>query len=238
MKQHDFALLGLDQLTNTINLIRNQRLTASFLILMVVVDSGFEGPQASLNNLSEFYSFSRSPVYYLSTRNNIDSAFKESQKPGLHIMALSQKNMKRPVYDYESAKFQTELGFIECHGNNSDFLVVNYGLDVDYFCEITELAESLQLVVDILHINQYGAELSESSFARLAKYKRIILLDSSKSLVTESRNLALNLSQRRIKVDFFPRTPTTSWGEVFADVHETTPHDIVTTLMEAINERY
>ena len=94
MKQHDFALLGLDQITNTVNVAKNYPLTASFVVLMVIVDSGYEGPQASLNNLDEFASLSRSPVHLLNSRENIDRAFENSRNPGFHMMALSQKNMK------------------------------------------------------------------------------------------------------------------------------------------------
>ena len=50
MKQMDFLLLGIDQLVNTYNLIRQTKPSASFTIFPVTVDSGYEGPQSSLNN--------------------------------------------------------------------------------------------------------------------------------------------------------------------------------------------
>ncbi len=56
MKQMDFLLLGIDQLVNTYNVIRQSKPSASFTIFPVTVDSGYEGPQSSLNNFDDFCS--------------------------------------------------------------------------------------------------------------------------------------------------------------------------------------
>ena len=54
MKQMDFLLLGIDHLVNTYNIIRQVNPKASFTIFPITVDSGFEGPQSSLNNFDDF----------------------------------------------------------------------------------------------------------------------------------------------------------------------------------------
>ncbi|MDE2588107.1 MAG: hypothetical protein KGL95_00350, partial [Patescibacteria group bacterium] len=61
MKQLDFLLLGIDQLVNTYNVIRNLKLHngTSFTIFPIVVDNGYQGPQSSLNNLADFCSIAR-----------------------------------------------------------------------------------------------------------------------------------------------------------------------------------
>ena len=51
MKQLDFLLLGIDQIVNTYNVLRQTDHTTSFTIFPITMDSGYEGPQASLNNL-------------------------------------------------------------------------------------------------------------------------------------------------------------------------------------------
>ena len=71
MKQLDFLLLSIDQLVNTYNILRVNQINASFTIFPVTVDSGFEGPQSSLNNLDDFCSIAGIDGYSIS--NYFDS---------------------------------------------------------------------------------------------------------------------------------------------------------------------
>ena len=53
VKQLDFLLLALDQLVNTMNLIRtSEAVTGSFTILAIVCDQGWQGPQSSFHDLA------------------------------------------------------------------------------------------------------------------------------------------------------------------------------------------
>lgn len=56
MKQQDFLLLGIDHLVNTYNIIRVNVPKASFTIMPIIVDSGYEGPQSCLNSFADFCS--------------------------------------------------------------------------------------------------------------------------------------------------------------------------------------
>ena len=59
MKQLDFLLLGIDHLVNTYNIIRNVQEkypNGSFTIVPTIVDSGYDGPQSSFNNLNDLIS--------------------------------------------------------------------------------------------------------------------------------------------------------------------------------------
>ena len=70
-KQLDFMLLGLDQVCNTFNFIRAFKSDAtlgSFTIFTIVCDQGFQGPQSSLNNASDFASIANIPVYCLNSK--------------------------------------------------------------------------------------------------------------------------------------------------------------------------
>ena len=73
MKQLDFPLLGIDHLTNTYNIIRNSEHinNASFTIMPITVDKGYEGPQSSLNNFGDFCSIARISGYTIT--NKIDA---------------------------------------------------------------------------------------------------------------------------------------------------------------------
>jgi len=71
MKQMDFLLLSVDHLVNTYNIMRVNEPKASFTIMPVVVDSGYEGPQSALNNFSDFCSIANIEGY--SFTNKFDS---------------------------------------------------------------------------------------------------------------------------------------------------------------------
>ena len=73
MKQLDFLLLSIDQIVNTYNIIRMSEPSASFTIFPITVDSGFEGPQSSLNNLDDFCSIAG--VEGFSVTNSADATY-------------------------------------------------------------------------------------------------------------------------------------------------------------------
>lgn len=97
LKQHDFMLLGMDHWRNTWNMIRTREFSSNYVIIAPVVDSGFEGPQANLNNLSEFASIFGCPVYVVNSTSAIDKVFASVDSTPLSIVGLSQKTLKSDV---------------------------------------------------------------------------------------------------------------------------------------------
>ena len=85
MKQLDFLLLSIDQIVNTYNIIRMSEPSASFTIFPITVDSGFEGPQSSLNNLDDFCSIAG--VEGFSVTNSVDATYRHNylSSPGFRI---------------------------------------------------------------------------------------------------------------------------------------------------------
>ena len=225
MKQHDFALLGLDQLTNTVNLVRTLDLSSSFIVMMVVVDSGYEGPQSSLNNLDEFASLSRSPVHFLNTRNNIDVAFRASRKPGLHFMALSQSDMKKNLIDFSIESEVIDSGELVRTNSTSEVLIVYFGLNLSYLFEIHNEFIDLQLNTDLLIVGrlQQNLEIEEDL---LRGYKSILIVNTSKSEISYAQKLAFEIS-RLHKVTYIKRMPSSNWGYVFEDLPEIAPLEVV-----------
>ena len=221
MKQHDFALLGLDQLTNTHNVLRDGKLLAPFIILMVVIDSGFEGPQASLSSLDEFASLSKAPIYFLSSKESIDKAFELSNAPGLHIMALSQKNMKNictpsqlqvinfneaTIYRYQSMK------------NKPKIAVVFFGVNISIAREISEKLSDKSYCVSLVNIIRLSKiEVTSTLFYEISQHDRIVVIDTGKSDVHFSTDLALNLKESGDHVDLYQRDSSQNWSVVSDD---------------------
>ncbi len=226
MKQHDFALLGLDQITNTVNVARNYPLTASFLVLMVIVDSGYEGPQASLNNLDEFASLSRSPVHFLNTQENIDRAFENSRNPGFHMMALSQKSMKTPIGQCQDQFKNLQAGqFIENSGH-SDILLIYFGLEMQYLNLIKEEFSGIKKTLDVLVIASLNSKIHLLDL-NLGKYSSVIVIDTSKSEISYAQKLTLELKSKIDKIVYVGRTQSDEWGYVSSDEPEIDPREVL-----------
>ncbi len=236
MKQHDFALLGLDQITNTVNVAKNYPLTASFVVLMVIVDSGYEGPQASLNNLDEFASLSRSPVHLLNSRENIDRAFENSRNPGFHMMALSQKNMKTLIGHSQDQFKNIHSGqFIE-NPRPSNILLIYFGLDLQYLNRVKDEFSAIGNSPDVLIIANLNSKIHLLDL-NLGKYASIIIIDTSKSEISYAQKLTSKLKSKFDKVLYVGRTQSDRWGHVSSDEPETNPREILNMWKGSQNEK-
>lgn len=236
MKQHDFALLGLDQLTNTNNVLRNGKMLAPFRILMVIVDSGFEGPQASLSSLDEFASLTRAPVHFLSTFETIEAGFVSSQEPGLHFMALSQKNMKKKVL--KSNLSITKMDSVAIYRaikrkiHQKRISIVFFGVEISIAQQVTEKLLKHNLEIDLFVITQISNKVYSSEIlGELIVYDEIILIDTGKSDIHYSSELALRLVSHGISVSQYCRRASQTWSEVGNDSPEFTPGEIVRSLI-------
>lgn len=222
MKQHDFALLGIDQLTNTTNVLRNGRFLSPFIILMVIVDSGYEGPQASLSSLDEFASLTRAPVHFLSTKETINLAFRNAESPGLHLMALSQKNMKKTVSSSLTKIEEFEEGIL--YGEKADqykvsgILIVFFGVEISLIENVIDKVQFLGISVDTIIMSKLSKLGKESNlFRKMLGYKGIIIIDTGKSEIHFSSELAWLLKITGKNVHKFQRESSEIWAEVSAD---------------------
>lgn len=104
MKQQDFLLLGIDQITNTNNFARQQPQLASFTIVNITVDSGFEGFQSSLNNLPDFCAISNCKGYAISSKQDAELVIGRCiPEPGFRIISVSQRLMGTEILDFQGA---------------------------------------------------------------------------------------------------------------------------------------
>ncbi len=240
MKQHDFALLGLDQLVNTNNVLRQGRMKSPFLVLMVVVDNGFEGPQATLSSLDEFASLSRAPVHFLSTKESIDEGFKQSQEPGLHFLAIGQGNMKKRVKSAESTvlHYPSVILYSDANPKNSTFTValVFYGVDIEIGLQVRNSLSTQGIFADLFVICQLSRSIINQAFlGKLATYSKEVVIDTGKSEIHYSTELALSILQSGSGVKVFARTPTAVWSEVSEDSPEFDVTEIVKYILSGEN---
>ena len=236
MKQHDFALLGLDQLTNTHNVLRNGRLMAPFIVLMVVVDSGFEGPQASLSSLDEFASLIRAPIYFLSSKENIDKAFELSSEPGLHLMALSQKNMKsicalsqEPVIEYDEAIIYRYLS----NDEKAKIAIVSFGVSISFAKEVTVALSKEQYSVSLVNITKLSKiKLTSKLVSEIIQHDKIVVIDSGKSEIHFSTDFVFDLMKYGRNIDLYQRDSSQNWSEVSDDTIDFDVQSIVQKIVK------
>jgi pyruvate/2-oxoglutarate/acetoin dehydrogenase E1 component len=224
MKQHDFALLGLDQLTNTYNVLRDSRLKAPFIVLMVIVDSGFEGPQASLSSLDEFASLTRAPVYFLSSKESIDKAFESASEPGLHFMALSQRNMKNICLPSQEAFLDYGDAIIYKYSSNSTkakVAVVSFGASSIVAKDVANELSKLSYSVSLVNMNKLvKLALNSELFIEIARHENIVIIDLGKSEIHFSSDLALRFKEYGKEVYLYQRNSSKNWSVVNDDALE------------------
>lgn len=232
MKQHDFALLGLDQLVNTTNVLRHGRFKSPFLILMVLVDSGFEGPQATLSSLDEFASLSRAPVHFLSTKESIDEAFSQAEEPGLHFMALSQSNMKKKLKESEGFVERIDSFLLypgaKIEDSPASIALIFFGVNLQIAEEVQISLYNKGISVDLYVVCRLSSTIvSESIQKKLATYRKVVILDTGKSEIHYSTQFALSISQMGKETKIFQRIASPSWSQVSDDSFEFSEKEII-----------
>lgn len=184
MKQMDFLLLGVDQLVNTYNIIRSARQQpkeGSFTIVATVVDSGFEGPQSSLNNFADFCSIARIPGFAVTNKTDADYIFENHfARPGFRIIGLSQRLGKTEIINPVVVRIEND-GALFQYSNGKDVTLVSFNFSFTYAHELVTNLKNHS--IDATHFNVNLAIATDWTLivkSALAT-KKIIVLDDSKS---------------------------------------------------------
>jgi len=195
MKQLDFLLLGIDQITNTYNIIRQHEPSASFTIFPVTVDSGYEGPQAILNNIESFCSIADIDAY--SFTNNIDSALileKYLLKPGFRVLSSGQRLLQSDLLELELVYKDLNLNFLQySSGEDACILCLNHSLP--YGLELQKKLLITGRTASIFSINTHSDFNSEFILNEIKKTNKVVLIDDSRGHNSSLKNLSLKIHQ-------------------------------------------
>ena len=127
MKQMDFLLLGIDQLVNTYNIIRQSNPSVSFTIFPIIVDSGYEGPQSALNNFDDFCSIAGVEGY--SFTNNEDARRIISNqliKPGFRILSTGQRILREDILDLKVVNQDSNYKYLQYKKGSINFQTLQF----------------------------------------------------------------------------------------------------------------
>lgn len=201
MKQQDFLLLGIDQLVNTYNLVRRRKLTNSFTIFNVVVDSGYEGPQSALNNFHDFCSIARIPGYAVTNKHDAEVLIgRHLVAPGFRIIGTSQRLCRLEVLENPEPVSHDADGEIFQYSEGDDVTVACFNFSFPQgqaFCaELKKhgLGASLFSVNAMLPVN--WKRILESA----QRTRKLVVLDDSKSVNSCCQHLVI-AAQQELKLE-------------------------------------
>lgn len=199
MKQQDFLLLGVDQLVNTWNVLRRRDHTASFTILQVIVDSGYEGPQSALNNLPDLCSIGRIEGYTINTAADA-AAVLDGQlfAPGFRIIGVSQRLWRKEMPTWDAQVWSSADGGLQRYADGTDATIVSFNLAWEQGAALHAAMRAHGQDPAFFHVAA-GHVIDWAPILRSAgETRRLVVLDDSKSTNRTSQHLALAAYRRGI----------------------------------------
>ncbi len=225
MKQMDFLLLGIDQLVNTYNIIRSakhQPKEGSFTVVATVVDSGYEGPQSSLNNFADFCSVARIPGFAVTNRADADYIFsKHLFRSGFRVIGLSQRLGKTEIIDPGEPVKVFGDGTIFQYSKGEDATLVSFNFSFPQAQSLNEALKKAGINADHFNVNSAVATDWFPILERVSRTKKIIVVDDSKSVHISADSLLAELTGKPIeKKVVIKRKINENWLYPVSDVFE------------------
>lgn len=194
MKQLDFLLLGVDHLVNTYNYVRLYEPRASFTIMPIVVDLGYQGLQSSFNNLSDLCSVAHVPGYTIS--NQYDARFiieNQLLRPGFRIIAVSQRLFQQPVLEWDAGPYTHAEGKLFQYTQGRDVTIVCFNFTFPEGAELQARLKAQGMTASLFSVNCAHALEWEPLLADIRRTGRLVVLDDSKSENLPSHALLASL---------------------------------------------
>lgn len=182
MKQLDFLLLGIDQLTNTYNIVRRKAPKASFTIFPVVVDSGYEGPQASLNNLGDFCSIANIQGFSLTNQCDIREILeKHLVTPGFRIIAASQRLFKTEIIPIQEMIYVNPERTVFQYTDGPAASIVCFNFSFPHGLELNKRLQDRGIRTSLFSVNTATPTAWERIVESAQQTRKLVLIDDSKS---------------------------------------------------------
>ena len=170
---------------------------ASFTIVPIVVDSGFEGPQAALNNLADFCSLARVPGFTVTNAHDAEGVVERHLvAPGFRIIAVSQRLFRSEVITWS--------GGVTSHAEDALFQYAD-GADATIASFNFSFPQAADLWRD-LGTHSVGAALFSVSAAHPVDWQpildsvgrtgRLIVIDDAKSVNRPCQHLVSAVQER------------------------------------------
>lgn len=183
MKQLDFLFLGIDQLVNTYNVLRNGGYAkGSFTILPIVVDIGYEGAQSSSNNYGDFCSIARIPGYTVTNQYDAEKVVAAHfGVPGFRIIAVSQRLFKDEVIvPGEPVRADKDMKFAQ-YKDGGDVTIACFNFSFPYGWQLGLELERVGLKPTVFNVNFMTPIDWKPILESVRRTGRLVVFDDSKS---------------------------------------------------------
>jgi pyruvate/2-oxoglutarate/acetoin dehydrogenase E1 component len=186
-KQQDFLLLGIDHMVNTYAAIRHRPGLGSFTIFAIVVDSGFEGPQSSLHNLSDFCSLAQAPGYLITNQHDAETILdRHLVAPGFRFIGISQRLFRTDPISFPEVPVVFENGALFRYAQGGDATVVSFNLAFPQAYETWKAFSAHGKSASLFSVNNVW-EIDWAPLLRdIAVTGRLVILDDGKSARRQS----------------------------------------------------
>ncbi len=232
MKQQDFLLLGIDHLVNTYNFIRRENPQASFTIVFIIVDQGYQGLQSSLNNMGDFCSIARIPGFTITNKADAEEILgKHLISPGFRIMGVSQRLFGEELLDIAPVWHDDERTIFQ-YSSGKDATIVCFNLSFSYGLELHRQLKDKNFDASLFSVNAATPISWEEIAKNVKQTKKIVILDDSKSMNMSCDNLlAYILQECEVKTNILiKRNFPESWLWPNPDKLDIDPAEIIRQL--------
>lgn len=190
IKQQDFLLLGIDHLVNTYNLIRQNKPSASFTIMNIIADSGYEGPQHSLNNFGDFCSIARIPGFTITNMKDAEQIITSHLVSiGFRIIGVSQRLFKKDIIDIDII-YSNNDGTLFQYTEGADATIVCFNFSFPQGLHLHEELKNKGLHTSLFSVNTVTPADWGPIIQNVRHTEKLIILDDSKSINRSCHHLA------------------------------------------------
>jgi pyruvate/2-oxoglutarate/acetoin dehydrogenase E1 component len=192
MKQQDFLLLGIDQLVNTYNFIRHKDIDASFTIMAIVVDSGYEGPQSCLNSFADFCSIARVPGFAITNKADAEQIINSQLvSPGFRLLGVSQRLFKTEIIELPVVSVNEDRSIFQ-YSSGEDVTIVCFNFALPYGSELEERLKKKGLESSLFSVSALTPVKWNEIINDLSHTKTLVVIDDCKSVHCSRDNFLMH----------------------------------------------
>ena len=186
-KQQDFLLLGLDHMVNTYAAVRHRPGLGSFTVFAIIVDSGFEGPQSSLHNLSDFCSLAQAPGFVITNAHDAEVVLdRHLVAPGFRLIGISQRLFRTGPISFPEPPQVFEGGALFRYARGSDATVVSFNLAFPQAHETWKALQAAGKSASLFSVNNVWQVDWTPILDDIRTTGRLVILDDGKSARRQS----------------------------------------------------
>lgn len=199
MKQLDFLLLGIDQLVNTYNVIRNLKLHngTSFTIFPIVVDNGYQGPQSSLNNLADFCSIARIDGFTITNKWDAEKIISSKLvSSGFRIITVSQRLFKEELIVPEKLVYSNSNSTVFQYTDGIDATIICFNFSFPQGWKLYQELKSQKINTSIFTVNSATPTDWLKIIENVQLTGKLIIIDDSKSYNVACDSLLVDIYKK------------------------------------------